>query len=228
MIHPFIIVLVQIEKPVKNVRNRCGIRWKMMDIPKGTCCGQYFGGEILQDAFGKVFDGTGDEFDHNIYAFDQKIDPVELRKLKAKKDRMSMQRMRKCSNGNYENNGVIKANEVEEEIPSKIFVIDPFIGDWKSDELILRFVNDCRADIDDKVPSEEDERYYNVEYVGMKVNGWPQTYLVTKRDIKQGEELMTYYGVMFSDAITRKLEEEEKKRKRKERVDRTILKGIQL
>merc|ERR1711997_1318804 len=70
----------------------------------------------------------------------------------------------------------------DDDIPNKVFVIDPFIGDWKNNELLLRFVNDCRADIDDIEPTTEDKKYYNVEFVGMKVNGWPQTYLMAKRD----------------------------------------------
>mmetsp|Transcript_3004 Transcript_3004/g.5024 ORF Transcript_3004/g.5024 Transcript_3004/m.5024 type:complete len:473 (+) Transcript_3004:50-1468(+) len=164
----------------------------LMDIAKHTCLGQYFGGEILQSAFGKVYGGTGEEHDHNIYAFDQQIDAPELRKLNIK------------------------------EQDECIFVIDPFIGDWNNDELLLRYVNDCRADIDEIKPSKEDKKYWNVEFVGMKVNGWPQTYLIAKRDIKQGEELMTYYGHEFSHAISKKHEEDEKKKVRKQRIDKYI------
>merc|ERR1712150_54310 len=109
-------------------------------------------------------------------------------------DRMSMERMKRGFNGNCDK----LRDDGDGDKAAKVFVIDPFIGDWKSDELILRFVNDCRADIDKHKLSKEDERYYNVEYVGMKVNGWPQTYLVTRRDIKAGEELMTFYGKEFS------------------------------
>ncbi len=45
----------------------------LMDIPRNTCVGQYFGAETLQKAFGKLYEGTSEEYDHNIYAFDQKI-----------------------------------------------------------------------------------------------------------------------------------------------------------
>lgn len=370
----------------------------LCNIPRNTCFGQYFGGEILQDAFGKVFDGTGEEHDHNIYAFDQKIDKFELKKLKDKEKRMEMNRMNRqrmqsqpinvnvhtqpqpqqqqpinvnLGNLNLTNlanldlanlqsllqrqpqpqpvmNGmnaldalnalnalnvgqqqqqqqqlvpvslqnaidltqpqppninmnavnvnvlhpnhanpinlnlnqnlninpnlsinpnlnqnqnpnqnkpskrgrgrprknkveVMRKNQSEmfeaddyendpeyASIPDKVFIIDPFIGDWKNDELLLRYVNDCRADIDDKEPSSDDNRYYNVEFVGMKVNGWPQTYLIAKRDIKEGEELMTYYGTAFSDAITHKLEEEHRKKQRKIRIDADILQGVKL
>jgi len=269
----------------------------LRDIPKDTCFGQYFGGEILQVAFGKVFDGTGEETDHNIYAFDQKIDRLELKKLKEKQKQLDIERQNRLkqrmqnntNNGNNINNpsslvsipqiiqinsngtlttipmnngknnndtnlnqtvstqkkrGRPRKKKIErksqqndedvvndseyDDIPNKIFIIDPFIGDWKNDELLLRFVNDCRADIDDMEPTTEDNKYYNVEFVGMKVNGWPQTYLMAKRDIKKGEELMTYYGADFSNAITMKLEEEERKRIRKQRIDQDILQGVKI
>ena len=367
-----------------------GIR-ALKDIPKNTCFGQYFGGEILQEAFGKVFDGTGEEHDHNIYAFDQRIDPLELKKLKEKQKKMDIERQNRLkqrqereklekeriraeqqkkhqeamnkmntvitnhnviqppshhgvaiasipqitsngtlitvpvvvngksatnaavntttttnninlnqsqngnqasqtnannqssnsnktsnpnSNSNTNNNNnptqnESKSNEEQkeddgkgkkgskkkkkvgrprkkskdrknqggideyddpeyEDIPNKTFIIDPFIGDWKNDELLLRYVNDCRADIDDTKPTKDDHKYYNVEFVGMKVNGWPQTYLIAKRDIKKGEELMTYYGTEFSNAITMKMEEETRKKRRKARIDEDILQGVKL
>eukprot|EP01083_Nonionella_stella_P090148 251884_1 len=112
-------------------------------------------------------------------------------------------------------NGGTMPNKVEVS-SNKVFVIDPFIGEWKDDELLLRFVNDCRADIMRKQPQKGDHKFYNVEYVGMKVNGWPQTYLIAKRDIERGEELMTYYGKEFSDAIRGGREEDELRRKRNE------------
>merc|ERR1712154_528110 len=116
----------------------------------------------------------------------------------------------------------------EGDVQNKVFIIDPFIGDWKENELLLRYVNDCRADIDDSEPTIEDQRCYNVEFVGMKVNGWPQTYLIAKRDIRKGEELMTYYGTEFSNAIATKCEEENKRKARQIRIDRDIVKGLEL
>jgi len=227
----------------------------LMDIAENTCLGQYFGGEILQKAFGKVFDGTGEEHDHNIYAFDQKIDPLEIKKLKQKQKRLEIERESKRKhngvNGirkalpishnnlwsmdedtNNMNKGRRKRNESwlneEGDVQNKVFIIDPFIGDWKENELLLRYVNDCRADIDDSEPTIEDQRCYNVEFVGMKVNGWPQTYLIAKRDIKKGDELMTFYGTDFSNAITMKLHEEQKKQIRKARIDAYIPQNVKL
>ena len=82
---------IQKHPRIHALNGQYGIR-ALKDIPKTTCFGQYFGGEILQEAFGKVFDGTGEEHDHNIYAFDQRIDPLELRKLKEKQKKMDIER----------------------------------------------------------------------------------------------------------------------------------------
>merc|ERR1712129_337485 len=147
-----------------------------------------------------------------IYAFDQQIDPIELNKLKQKRKRMRM--------GGQEKQSIIDE--------TMMFIIDPLIGEWKPNELILRFVNDCRADIDEKKVTVEDERFYNVEYCGFKVNGWPQTYMIAKRDIDKGEMLMTSYGAAFPLALKTKNEEDLKKKERKERVDRDVLRGVEL
>eukprot|EP01084_Bolivina_argentea_P224885 380168_1 len=167
-----------------------------MDIPKYVCLGQYIGSEIEQISFGKIFDGTNEEYEHNVYAFDQKIDEGELKKI-----------------------GVIE---------SKWFVIDPKVGKWKNDELLMSFVNDCRQDIGKNKPTKKDNKFFNVEFVGVKVNGWPQTFLVTKRKVRKGEELMTFYGTDFSKAITMKLQNEQQQIARKKRIDSEILKGYKL
>jgi len=133
--------------------------------------------------------------------------------------------------GNANDNGNEQEDRDEKEKEDgkpKVFIIDPFIGDWTGDELLLRYVNDCRADIENEEPTTQDSEFYNVEFVGMSVNGWPQTYLIAKRDIGQGEELMTYYGTEFSNAIATKCEEEKKRALRQRRIDRDIVKGLEL
>eukprot|EP01083_Nonionella_stella_P020348 56422_1 len=169
---------------IKELNGQYGIRAKC-DIDKHVCLGQYIGAEVSREAFAKVFDDTGHEHHHNVYAFDQQIDE------------------------------------------SKWFVIDPQIGEFK-DKLLFRFVNDCRADIAVSEPTKEDKKHFNVEFVAMKVNGWPQTYLITRTKIKQGAELMTFYGSDFHNAITLKTQNEQFKIARKQRVDHSILKGFKL
>lgn len=202
--------------PVLNGQN--GVRVKR-DIPKNTCLGQYIGGEILQDAFDKIFDGSGREYDHNLYSFDQEIDAKELQRVNViPKDKKKKSRKR----------GRKKGKLSKDEVPQKIFIIDPFIGEWGEDELMLRYVNDCRADINTPTPTTDDNQYYNVEFAGLSVNGWPQTFLMTKRDIKRGEELLTYYGDEFASALTMKADADKQKQLKKERIDQQILGGVSL
>lgn len=192
------------------------------DIPQCTCLGQYIGGEILQDAFDKIFDGTGDEYDHNLYSFDQEIDSKELQRVnvppkKEKKEKKKKaQRKQRRKKGKY----------AKDAVPQKIFIIDPFVGEWGEDELMLRYVNDCRADINTPTPTTEDGKFYNVEFAGLSVNGWPQTFLMTRRDIKKGEELCTYYGDEFSNAIAMKVAADLVKQRKKQRIDSQVLGGV--
>lgn len=119
-----------------------------------------------------------------------------------------------------------KKSQKKEEILQKIFIIDPFIGEWGEDELMLRYVNDCRADINKPSPTTEDGKYYNVEFAGLSVNGWPQTFLMAKREIKKGEELLTYYGDEFANAIAMSVEADQIKKRKRERIDSEILGGV--
>merc|ERR1719385_619162 len=83
--------------PVLN--GQFGIRARR-DIPCSTCLGQYIGGELLQDAFDKIFDGAGNEYDHNLYSFDQEIDEKELQRINlipTKQKKKKSQKKRKKS-----------------------------------------------------------------------------------------------------------------------------------
>eukprot|EP01084_Bolivina_argentea_P295919 509580_1 len=184
--------------PVLN--GQFGIK-ALIDIPKYTICAQYFGGEISTHGFTKVFEGTAVEYDHNVYALDQEIDVKELKKIK--------------TNKLYDEN----KND------NRTFVVDPFIID--GDPLLVPFINDCRQNIDNMEPTDNDNLYYNIEFVGVKINGWTQTYLVTKRDIKKGEELMTYYGEIFGLAVKKQMQNEEAKQTKKIRIDKEVLQELQ-
>ena len=199
----------------------------LRDIPKNTCLGQYIGGEILQDAFDKIFDGSGSEYDHNLYSFDQEIDAKELLRVSVQSTSKEKEREKKKKKKSRKR-GRKKGGKNRDEVPQKIFIIDPFIGEWAEDELLLRYVNDCRSDINTPTPTTDDDQYYNVEFAGLTVNGWPQTFLMTKREIKSGEELMTYYGDEFASALTMKADADRQKMRRKQRIDKHILGGLKL
>ena len=84
------------------------------------------------------------------------------------------------------------------------------------------------SQIDSTPTFTDDDQYYNVEFAGLTVNGWPQTFLMTKREIKSGEELMTYYGDEFASALTMKADADRQKMRRKQRIDKHILGGLKL
>ena len=181
------------------LKDQYGIRAKI-DIPENTVCGQYLGGELSVDAFSKVFDGTAAEYHHNVYALDQEIKMKQMMKI--------------SDNDSYD----IKNDNK--------FIIDPFIDtiNWRSDNLLLLFINDCRANINDIYPTEEDNKYLNIQFVVMNVNGWPQTYLITTRAIQKGEELSLFYGERFGLALKLKMQNEEAKQSKKMKIDRFIQK----
>merc|ERR1712129_376437 len=62
----------------------------------------------------------------------------------------------------------------------------------------LTYVNDGRNNIRRcLVPTDEEKRFINIEFVTALVNGWPRTFGVTTRAIGQNEELFAYYGVDY-------------------------------
>merc|ERR1712129_241916 len=168
-----------------------------MDIPKNTVFGQYIGAELSYNAFAKVFEGTADEHEHNIYSMDLVIDEAELDKIFSRKQKR------------------------QRDVKQNMFVVDPLIDERRNN--LFPFVNDCRFDIDDKEMSEADEQYFNAEFVGMSVNGWPQTYLIATKDMKKGEELNAYYGEVFGLAIRNKMEDEKEKKRRRFRIDKEMI-----
>merc|ERR1711933_167081 len=92
----------------------------------------------------------------------------------------------------------------------------------ENNRLLFPFVNDCRINIDKKTPTSTDKKYFNAEFVGMSVNGWPQTYLITTKHIKKGQELQTFYGEIFGLAIKEKAKNENEKKSKKIRIDHEL------
>ena len=62
-------------------------------------------------------------------------------------------------------------------------------------------INDCRLDIHQQLPSNDDGNFENVEIVECKVNGWPVVFVVSSSDINAGDELCAWFGENFGDAM---------------------------
>ena len=65
----------------------------------------------------------------------------------------------------------------------------------------LMRINDCRLDIENAQPSDNDRKFENVEMLECKVNGWPIVLAVTRKNIKAGEELFAFFGAEFGSAM---------------------------
>ncbi len=80
-------------------------------------------------------------------------------------------------------------------------VIDGFGLESATNEICLvSKVNDCRLDINDDKPSEDDAKHQNVVFVQAKINEWPAIFIISTRNIQAGEELLGYYGEEFGAA----------------------------
>ena len=65
----------------------------------------------------------------------------------------------------------------------------------------LMRINDCRLDIHQPQPSDDDREFENLRIVQCTVNGWPAVFMVTSKDIGAGDELFGWFGEDFRDAI---------------------------
>ena len=83
------------------------------------------------------------------------------------------------------------------------FIINGWnVGYRKSVDLnLLCYVNDCRKHIDLPDMTEEDEEYENIKFIKVWHFGVPKVFGITIRDIKEGEELMTYFGSKYSNTM---------------------------
>merc|ERR1712129_110783 len=57
------------------------------------------------------------------------------------------------------------------------------------------------GDIDEKIPSAEDEKCWNTCFRTVHVNGYPMVVMVTRRDVKKGGELMAYYSGTYGQIV---------------------------
>ena len=89
------------------------------------------------------------------------------------------------------------------------FVIDPLplqlnnsnFTQWQYNGIIFIYINDCRENIEKCKLSSKDEEFYNIEFVKVLINDWPQIYMITTKNIKAGKQLFTYYGNQLSEQV---------------------------
>lgn len=147
-----------------------GIR-ALRNIPKYTVLGQYIGGEFSSAAYKQVFEHTTIEAKHNLYSFDSEISSADLKQLSVDENPLNIRK----------------------------FIIDPLVIGMNK-ELRLKYINDCRFNINNKEMNADDQRYKNVEFIVAHINGWASYFIMSERNIVAGEQLYTFYGSAFSDS----------------------------
>merc|ERR1712129_280307 len=132
--------------------NGKGIKAKI-DIPGGTILGQYTGKEYLEHEYEDVFHGSNEYDLREMYAMDATMYIPD--------DEMT-------DNELYSD--VFYNNAKQETI-----IIDGWAHKEKN---LLIYINDCRLDIDEKIPTAEDEKCWNTCFRTVHVNGYPMVVMV--------------------------------------------------
>lgn len=177
-----------------------GLRAKV-DLAAMTVLGQYVGVEYLEDEFHAVFSGTQEDAMKNIYAFTLSV-------------------------GDDPTNSKMKKQSAGARSGPKI-VIDPLGLDANGNGLkpMVMMLNDCRTDISKAEKTKEDERAENVLFAKVSLNGWPSIFVITKRDIKAGEELLGFYGNDYWDALKAKELQQRIANRTQNLIDNSIIRG---
>ena len=202
-----VIEVYQIEShpriPALNGQN--GLKAKS-DIRKGTILGEYFTVFALASDLEKL-QGTHVYNKINEYGFNANVDvkisqeqakyflltPKQEHKPKQEDDAFGFEmppRKRQKLNYHNHNHNEIKDDDGDMFERTLKLVLDGYSSTKKS---ILLNMNDYRTDLAIDHP-EEREKYMNVRFVTVYVRGWPRIFAVAIKDIKAGEELLTYYG----------------------------------
>ena len=166
-----------------------GLRAKI-NIPKHTVIGHYVGVEYTEKEWEDTFPGSNEESVRNVYAFNQT--------LRVPKEN---------HNKNHNHTGdAIEYDEVRMVIDGHGLnqMIDRDKKSKKQSSQYsahLLYINDCRQDINLEDPSDEDSKYWNVDFVSAEIDGYSMVFIVTRRDISKDEELLGWYGADYCKAL---------------------------
>ena len=107
--------------------------------------------------------------------------------------------------------------------PLPTIVIDPLgLEDPDGLKPVVMMLNDCRADISSPDKTAADERAENVVFAKVSLNGWPTLFVITKRRVKAGEEILGFYGSDYWDALKAKQLQQHIQQRTQHRVDNII------
>ena len=169
--------------------------------------GQYIGVEYLDHEFQDVFGHSNEETVRNVYAFDQTLSvPPDDPNGEVKEERVIID--------GYGLREMVTAQIKRNVVPQH--------------SAHMLYLNDCRADISNEYPTEEDSQYWKVDFVNTEVNGYAMVFVVARCDIKKGEELLSWYGESYSGALQQQDEYERMRNSVITLIDSTILPGCDM
>ena len=194
---------------IAQLNGQTGVR-ALENIPSGTVLGQYLGVLTLEEEYQSIYADTTECSDYDLYSstisLNHNLDEEMYRKMfgterKIKKENKPKrnQKVKPMGFSNHSFKIVIDALRLDRERKG----LSPFM-----------YMNDVRENIHSKVPSTEDEVHWNIKYVTVYINDWPATFVVTRRDVKKGEELCWFYGEGYGGML---LAKERRKRDRLKR-----------
>jgi len=181
-----------------SLKGQFGLRAKCR-IPAATVLGQYTGVEYLEEEFHEIYAGANEALARkNIYAFTLSVT-----------NRPSTR---------AESVGGTGAEEAHR------IVVDAlaFDRDENGNKPLLIYINDCRRDISQTGKSGEDEQAENVHFAKVSLNGWPSIFVVTKRDIMAGEQILGFYGNDYFQALKQFQTAQELQRRTQSVIDNGI------
>ena len=200
---------------IPELKNCFGVR-AIKNIPKYTVLGQYIGVLTLKDEYNTIYNDSSDECLFNTYNFDIPLNVWINNELHEKifGYRFKQKNCRKTKRNKKKK--VEQKSEFELKYPiNKTFTVvcDALRLHKKMKDICpFMFVNDCRKDINMKKPTYDDFKYWNIEYVTCyDFNSWPRIFIVTRCDIKCGQELYGYYGENFGISMAAKIRRDEDK-----------------
>ena len=171
------------ETRIVNLHRTLGVQ-ALIDIPKHTVICQYIGYEFTPDEYDKFLNESHDSSNHVGYSIEELFEyPLHDGRFRRANKKLLSDLF-----------GTDK----------KKLTIDPRalgLGSGISKNNVLAYINDARKDIKMKKMTDDDLQFYNCEFVGARISGWPSLFVITNKDIKKGDALWSYYGPKYSDLI---------------------------
>eukprot|EP01084_Bolivina_argentea_P226445 382524_1 len=109
---------------------------------------------------------------------------------------------------------------------NKAVTIDPLHG--KKHKLLVLYINDCRKDIFCEILTDDDKTYQNCKFVVSKINGWPNVFIITTKQILKGNELYLDYGNYYCNCIKQNNRWSKIVQEVRNNADKNILNGFKL